>query len=156
MTDCRAAARNQSRLALLCARRERPRHRRAAEKCDELAPFHRPMPPVLSTEGYHTWRGETATLRDLDLAYDRSGSSATEPVRATPPWMSRFAPKANNKRTISADPLSARAALNAGSNHLVGDVAYVAFAQQPAEIGIVPTLRPAGTARSRIQSSRGV
>src|SRR5262249_30142762 len=32
--------------------------------------------------------------------------------------------------------------------------AYVAFAQQPAEIGIVPTLRPARTARSQIQSSR--
>src|SRR5262249_49685790 len=34
--------------------------------------------------------------------------------------------------------------------------AYVAFAQQPAEIGIVPTLRLTRTARSRIQSSREV
>src|SRR5262249_62333655 len=32
---------------LLRARRERPR-RRAAEQCDERAPFHCPMPPVLS------------------------------------------------------------------------------------------------------------
>jgi hypothetical protein len=32
---------------LLRARRARPRHRRAAEKRDELAPFHCPVPPVL-------------------------------------------------------------------------------------------------------------
>jgi hypothetical protein len=37
-------------LALLRARRERPSYCRAAEKCDELAPFHCPMPPVLPNE----------------------------------------------------------------------------------------------------------
>src|SRR6266404_9261087 len=36
--------------ALLRARRERPRDRRAAEQRDELAAFHCPMPPVLLTE----------------------------------------------------------------------------------------------------------
>jgi hypothetical protein len=35
--------------ALLSARRERPRRRRAAEQRDERAPFHGPMPPVLPT-----------------------------------------------------------------------------------------------------------
>src|SRR5262245_58324343 len=35
---------------LLRVRRERPRHRRAAEQRDEFAPFHCPMPPVLPTE----------------------------------------------------------------------------------------------------------
>ena len=35
---------------LLRLRRERPRGRRAAEQRDELAAFHCPMPPVLSTE----------------------------------------------------------------------------------------------------------
>jgi hypothetical protein len=34
---------------VLRARRQWPR-RRAAEQCDELAPFHCPMPPVLPTE----------------------------------------------------------------------------------------------------------
>src|SRR5262245_51791054 len=34
---------------LLCPRRERPRSR-TAEKCDELAAFHCPVPPVLRTE----------------------------------------------------------------------------------------------------------
>jgi len=37
MTDCRAAARNRSRLALLCARRDRPSDRTADQR-DELAP----------------------------------------------------------------------------------------------------------------------
>src|SRR5262249_31756190 len=32
------------------APRERPGHCRAAEERDELAPFHRPVPPVLPTE----------------------------------------------------------------------------------------------------------
>jgi hypothetical protein len=35
---------------LLPLRRERPCRRRTAEKRDELAPFHRPMPPVLPAE----------------------------------------------------------------------------------------------------------
>src|SRR5262249_60677715 len=35
---------------LLRARRERPCSHSAAEKRDELAPFHCPIPPVLSTE----------------------------------------------------------------------------------------------------------
>src|SRR5262245_33149975 len=37
-------------LGLLPARRERPRGHRAAEKRDERAAFHCPMPPVLRTE----------------------------------------------------------------------------------------------------------
>src|SRR6516164_245749 len=37
-------------LALLRARRERPRGCRAAEQRDELAPFHCPIPPVPPTE----------------------------------------------------------------------------------------------------------
>ena len=37
-------------LGLLRARRKRPRGRRAAEKRDELAPFHYPMSPVLPAE----------------------------------------------------------------------------------------------------------
>jgi hypothetical protein len=35
---------------LLCPRRERPRGRCTAEQGEELATFHRPMPPVLSAE----------------------------------------------------------------------------------------------------------
>src|SRR5262249_25410487 len=37
-------------LRLLRARRQRPRGRRATEQRDELAPLHRPVPPVLPTE----------------------------------------------------------------------------------------------------------
>src|SRR5262249_6479015 len=35
---------------LLRARRERPHYHRAAEQRDEVAPFHCPVPPMLSTE----------------------------------------------------------------------------------------------------------
>src|SRR5262249_4889392 len=60
---------------LLRPRRERPRGRRA-EKRDELAAFHCPVPPVLPTAKYHTWaRQETAALRAFNPPYDR-------PVRA--------------------------------------------------------------------------
>src|SRR5262245_13423878 len=48
---CRTGAQqaNDRWLALLRARRQRPR-RRAADERDELAPFHCPRPPVLPTE----------------------------------------------------------------------------------------------------------
>jgi len=51
---CRAKAgfflKNQTRSSLLRARRERPCDSRAAEKRDEVAPFHCPISPVLPTE----------------------------------------------------------------------------------------------------------
>src|SRR5215831_6064020 len=58
---------------LLCARRERPRCR-AAEHCDELAPFHCPVPPVLPNKRNST-RG-TAALRDFNPGYHRQGVNA--------------------------------------------------------------------------------
>jgi|SRR5215475_1182080 len=48
---------------LLRARRERPRRSRAAEKRDEVAPFHYPMPPVLPTERIARLRYGTRLLR---------------------------------------------------------------------------------------------
>src|SRR5262249_34856678 len=63
------------RLDRLRLRRERPRRRRAAEKRDELAPFHSLMPPVLRTKKIaHLGPAGGAVLRDFDRAYDRSGS----------------------------------------------------------------------------------
>jgi hypothetical protein len=60
--------------ALLRARRERPR-RRTAEETDELAPFHRSAPPVLSTEriAHSLVCQDTAALRDFNLAYVACG-----------------------------------------------------------------------------------
>src|SRR5262245_30849015 len=47
----------------------------AAERRDERAPVHCPMPPVLRTERIaHLGTEETAALRDFNPAYDRSGS----------------------------------------------------------------------------------
>jgi predicted dehydrogenase len=63
-------------MLLLRARRERPCRRRAAEKRDELAPFHWPMSPVHPIERMaHLVRQETAALPDFNPAYDRSGSN---------------------------------------------------------------------------------
>jgi hypothetical protein len=61
--------------ALLRARRERPRSR-AAEKGDELATSHCPMPPVLPDRKDSTprLRQETAALRDFKPGDDRFGS----------------------------------------------------------------------------------
>src|SRR5262249_37843950 len=63
---------------LLRARRERPRDR-AADECDELAPFHWSLRPVLATGtvAHTSMRQETAALRDFYPAYDRYGSSAS-------------------------------------------------------------------------------
>jgi len=57
-------------LALLRARRERPRCRRAAEKRDKLAPLHCLMLPVLSTERIaHLATHKAAALRHFNPAY---------------------------------------------------------------------------------------
>ena len=68
---------NHRHRGLLRARRERPRGC-AAEKRDELAPFHWPMPPVLRTERIaHLGTEETAALRDFNPGYDCLGSFAS-------------------------------------------------------------------------------
>jgi hypothetical protein len=51
VTTAQTAAKSDHRHRLLRAPRERPRRGRAAEQNDEVAPFHCPKPPVLSTEG---------------------------------------------------------------------------------------------------------
>src|SRR5262245_17081988 len=65
---------------LLCPRRERPR-RRAADQRDEIAPFHCPMPPVLSDRKDSTpkLRQETAALRDFNPANVSCGSITSIP-----------------------------------------------------------------------------
>jgi len=61
-------------------RRERPRSRRAAEKRDELAPFHCSLRPVLATGtvAHTSMRQETAALRNFYPAYDSFGSNSTD------------------------------------------------------------------------------
>jgi NAD(P)-dependent dehydrogenase (short-subunit alcohol dehydrogenase family) len=54
---------------LLRARHKRPRHRRAAEQRDEVAPFHCPVSPVLPTERIaHLGPAGGAALRDFEAA----------------------------------------------------------------------------------------
>jgi hypothetical protein len=59
---------------MLCTRGKRP-SRRTAEQRDELAAFHRPTPPVLSTkDSTPQIRRETAALQDVHSPYGRFGS----------------------------------------------------------------------------------
>jgi hypothetical protein len=70
--------------------RQRPSDRRAAEKPDERAPFHCPMPPVLRQKriAYLGAAGETAALRDFNPAYVAVGSKRELPSSSL---MSAFA-----------------------------------------------------------------
>jgi len=80
---------------LLRARRERPRHCRAAEQRDELAALHCPMPPVLLTEriAHHSY-GRRLLRCGISTA-PMSRWRHPRPRRAKPHVMHfRFAPKA--------------------------------------------------------------
>src|SRR5262249_34589836 len=80
--------------ALLRARRERPRNRRAAEQRDELASFHCPLAPVLPKQGIA--RLVTAALRDFRPLYVCFGSEAD--ITRSPSHV-RFAPESGHARS---------------------------------------------------------
>ena len=108
-------------------RRERPRCCSAAEKRDEFASLHCAVSPVLATRRIaHLDTAETAALRDFDLAYVGSGSSA--PFRSQAPSASGM--------TQSADLISSR------STRL-----------SSADTGLM-TLRQMSTAHSMSESAR--
>src|SRR5262245_5152662 len=80
---------------LLSEGRERPCSRRAAEQCDERAPVHCLVAPVLYSSTERIARGETVALRDLDSANVGSGSIATDEVEVTRSRMSASPLKAD-------------------------------------------------------------
>src|SRR5262249_31824846 len=91
---------------LLRPRRERPRRRGAAEQqSDALAPFHRPVPPVLRTKGIaHTG---TAALRDFEPVDVADGSKSARASRGAAAAHVRFAPIATRLVRCGSPPLCA-------------------------------------------------
>jgi hypothetical protein len=119
---------NSRYLELLRARRERPGSR-AAEKRDELAPFHCALRPVLATGtvAHTSMRQETAALRNFYPAYDRCGSIAPDRHDRGARPMSAPPPIAVKHWQRSATPLLPKAAVSRCSkmtflfDHLVGE-----------------------------------
>src|SRR5262245_1255279 len=95
---------------LLRACRNRPRGRRTAEQCDELAAFHCPVTPVLPTERIAPpqLRQETAALRHFSLIYVGLGSFTSLWLLRSTVRMSASHPKATELLRSSELTLSAK------------------------------------------------